>query len=734
MSGALTLRVQRVRSRSSTGAIASCIAIDPEGRAAPDAPRYAVVFPSRITPVEVLQGQWWRVVGDAEQVQYVVDGYQVQENRLTAQAAELLRPSGEHIVQLLSTSPGFPGIGEVKARRLWEALGDRLYACLEESDDATLGAVVGPDLAAVLISGWQLYGAADALQWFQQVGLELRLSRRVLAVYGRRAHAKIKEDPYRLLAFGMSWSAADTLAQQHLELPPADPRRLSAAVEAVLYKAFDGGDTFCERSEVETSLRRLIAPSHVPEALALAESNGVVGVRGDRLYAHGPYLIEQNVAEALHQRLGATLPLAEREDVDAMLASFEKEEAAATGRVDFTLNAAQREAVHAAAQNSLLLITGGAGVGKTTVLKAVGHLLEQCDRTTYLMALSGRAAKRMAEATKRPAMTIAGFLRNVAPEGLPENSVLVVDEASMLDVLLAYRLLKAIPASCRIILIGDPFQLPPVGPGLTLHALVPVGRVPRVELTEVRRFGGDIARGAQEVRDGQWPTFSTGPQPALAFIPCATDDMPETVLRQYLSDPKGTQILTFTREKGVASARILNELCQEAVGGDAPRLLVWNEDRSRQEDSGLRLGDPVLCVRNLWDLGLQNGSLGRLETIEETPQPLFDAEGERTGVVLAWVRWDDGELRPVTEEVLDALELGYAVTVHKAQGSQFSRIIVPVSATRNLDRTMLYTAVTRATTQVLLIGDPESGRRAVEAPPHASRRKVTLTDLLTEAC
>ena len=586
----------------------------------------------------------------------------------------------------------------------------------------------------MLISGWQQYGAADALQWFQQVGLDLRLSRKVLAVYGRRAHVMIKEDPYRLLAFGMSWSAADTLAQQHFELTPDDPRRLSAAVEAVLYKAFDGGDTFCERSEVEASLRRLIAPSHVPQALRLAESSGVVGIRGGRFHAHGPYLIEQNVAEALNQRLGATLPLAEREDVDALLASFEKEEAAAIGCVDFALNAAQREAVLAAARNALLLITGGAGVGKTTVLKAVGYLLDHCDRTTYLMALSGRAAKRMAEATKRPTMTIAGFLRNVAPEGLPENSVLVVDEASMLDVLLAYRLLKAIPASCRIILNGDPFQLPPVGPGLTLHALVPVGRVPRVELTEVRRFGGDIARGAQEVRDGRWPTFSNGPQLALAFIPCATDDMPETVLRQYLADPKGTQILTFTREKGVASARTLNELCQEAMGSDAPRLLVWNEDRSRQEDSGLRLGDPVLCVRNLWDLGLQNGSLGHLETIEESPQPLLNAEGERTGVVLAWVRWDDGELRPVTEEVLDALELGYAVTVHKAQGSQFSRIIVPVSATRNLDRTMLYTAVTRATTQVILIGDAEAGRQAVEAPPHASRRKVALTDLLGESC
>ena len=365
-------------------------------------------------------------------------------------------------------------------------------------------------------------------------------------------------------------------------------------------------------------------------------------------------------------------------------------------------------------------------------LKAVEALLEHSDRHIYAMALSGRAAKRLAEATHRPAMTIAGFLRNVAPQGISENSVLVVDEASMLDILLAYRLLVAIPASCRLVLIGDPFQLPPVGPGLTLHALVSVSPVQRVELTEVRRFGGAIAVGARAVRDGQWPTLPDAGGEALAFLPCAPDALPEAVLRLYLADPIHTQVLTFTRERGVASSKALNALCQQALHGTSRRLLVWSDERARHEDSGLRLGEPVLCTRNLHAWGLQNGSLGRIDAIEDSPKPLHGPDGEPKGMALAWVHWDDGERRPVTEEVLDALELGYAVTVHKAQGSQFERVLIPVYAARNLDRTMLYTAMTRAKTQVILVGAVQVARRAVAAPPHASLRQVALAELMAE--
>lgn len=733
MSDSILLRVQRVRHRSTRTVTFSGVAIEDDGRLVAHAPRYAATLSQRLAVADVEPGQWWRVQGQAVAVDYEVDGFRVVEQRITVSDAELLRPSGEHIVQLLSTSPAFPGIGEVKARRLWEQLGESLYDSLDAADVDTLAGAVGAELAQVLLEGWRQYGDATALRWFQKVGLSLRLSRKLLEVYDGDALAAVEADPYRLLAFGMTWSAADTLARQHFGLALDDERRLAAAVEAVMYQALDAGHTCATRHAVEAALSRLLGPGQVSTALALAQESHCVQVTGERIHALGPRLIEQGVADALTARLGAAVPLATAADVEAFLARFERGEAAALGQAEFALNAAQREAVHAVAHQALVLITGGAGVGKTTVLKAVEALLEHCGQHIYAMALSGRAAKRLSEATHRPAMTIAGFLRNVAPEGVLENSVLLVDEASMLDILLAYRLLNAIPATCRIVFIGDPFQLPPVGPGLTLHALVNVPAVPRVELTEVRRFGGAIAAGARAVREGQWPDLPDSSSAALAFVPCVADAVADTVLQLYLADPTNTQVLTFTRERGVASAKTLNGLCQRAVADQAPRLLVWSDERNRHEDTGLRLGEPVLCTRNLHDWGLQNGRLGRIESIEAEPQSLHGAHGESKGLALAWVRWDDGERRPVTEEVLDALELGYAVTVHKAQGSQFARVLIPVYAARNLDRTMLYTALTRAKDQVILVGDVEVARRAVEALPHASHRQVALGELMMES-
>lgn len=734
MTGAVRLRVQRVRHRTRQGTIFSGPAIDDHGRIVPDTPRYAVTLPSRLATAEVEQGQWWRIAGTPVPTEYEVDGYRVVEHRVDATDAELLRPSGEHIVQLLSTSPAFPGIGHVKARRLWEQLGESIYDSLDQANVHALAKIVGDELAQVLLQGWSQYANSQALRWFQRVGIDLRLSRKLLDVYGGEALAAIEADPYRLLAFGMNWTSADTLARQHFEVAPDDERRLAAAVEAVLYQAFDAGHTYCTREAVEKSLARLLGKAQIAAALELAQANHCAHFSDAKVYALGPHLIERSVADALRSRLEAGAPLMPPEAVGTFLADFEKQEATALGLSAFALNPAQREAVSAVARLPLVLITGGAGVGKTTVLKAVESLLlEHASREVYAMALSGRAAKRLAEATQRPAMTIAGFLRNVAPKGIPDHSVLVIDEASMLDILLAYRLLNAIPASCRLVFIGDPFQLPPVGPGLTLHALVAAHAVPRVELTEVRRFGGAIAAGASAVRDGRWPALPSAFEEPLAFFPCAPDALADTVLQLYLADPANTQILTFTREQGVASAKALSALCQREAAANARRLLVWNAERERREDTGLRLGEPVLCIRNLHDFGLQNGSLGRVDVIEDAPLPFYGPDGEVKGSILAWVLWDDGQRRPVTEEVLDALELGYAVTVHKAQGSQFNRVLIPVYPARNLDRTMLYTAITRAKNQVLLIGDGEVARRATESPPHASNRQVALGEMLENA-
>jgi exodeoxyribonuclease V alpha subunit len=211
----------------------------------------------------------------------------------------------------------------------------------------------------------------------------------------------------------------------------------------------------------------------------------------------------------------------------------------------------------------------------------------------------------------------------------------------------------------------------------------------------------------------------------VAFLPCAPEFIGETVVELLALDRGNSQVLGAVRN-GPAGTKTLNALCQERFTAGAAEVKCWNAEFDCEERVGLRLGDTVLCTRNMWSLGLQNGSLGTVVEVEDTPRVLHDDAGEEAGLALAWVEWDDGQRRALTVVMLEDIELGYAVTVHKAQGSQWQRVIVPVNSSKLLDRTLLYTALTRAQTQVLLVGDVDVVRAAVLAPPRANERKVAL--------
>jgi exodeoxyribonuclease V alpha subunit len=224
-----------------------------------------------------------------------------------------------------------------------------------------------------------------------------------------------------------------------------------------------------------------------------------------------------------------------------------------------------------------------------------------------------------------------------------------------------------------------------------------------------------------------WPTLDADPNSDVFFLPCdrADGDIAELVVKLYQQDPRNTQILSSSRI-GPGGTKRLNELCQAALTAKSESLLVWNAINDCHEHTGMHLGDVLLCTRNLWDRGLQNGSLGRLVEIEGEPRLLTEDEGSEVGYALAWVEWDDGVRRPVFAEMLDDFELGYAITVHKAQGSQWPRVIVAVTGNRLLDRTLLYTATTRAQRQVILVGDEAAARRATILHPRAAGRRVNL--------
>ena len=731
-----TLRVMSIRSQSPRG-FGGCIftgkPIDDQGNAQ-DATAYYVVKAAKtiLGKTLVQPGQWWKVCGEATERLLDVNGFRISEWQIDATKAGLMRPSGEHVVSFIADNPAFLGVGQVKARKLWDTFGTKLYDALDDADVGLLSTVLTPESAIQVVGAWAQYGDSRTLQWLQAEGLDFDIGRKVLQFFGRETQEKLQEDPYRLLSFCASWRQVDALAKSHFGVELDDPRRLQGAIEEACYRVFAAGHTTTLTSTLMEYLQAILGVqtktfkwrSLVTKAVVHGLTNGSFVVGHNGIQPLGALVMEQQVAKAVTDRLVATsTALMPAVQVDDVLQAYQSNEG-------IQLNKEQLNAVHLASEKSFMLITGGAGVGKTTVLKALYKVYEQAGIEVVQLALAGRAAKRMQEATGRAASTIANFL-HVGKE-LSGPCAVVVDEASMVDIVTMQRLVEMLGSDVRIVMAGDPEQLMPVGPGLVLHALVRVPTVPLAELKVIKRYGGDIAEAAVSIREGVWPELSSDESDAIAFVNCAehwTESgaslISETVLDLYKLDPVNTQILS-ARRNSPDGVKTINSVCQSACTAGSRPMLVWSAQYDQMVLTGFHLGDTVLCTRNMWERGLQNGSLGVIVEIEDAPHELPEEAAWPIEPALAWVLWDDGIRRPVVESMLDDLELGYAITVHKAQGSQWPRVIFPLTGHRLLDRTLIYTAITRAQVQVLIVGDEAAARAAVEAEPRVRSRQVAL--------
>jgi exodeoxyribonuclease V alpha subunit len=725
----ITVRVISVRSqnpRGFGGAIFAGVPVATTG-AVTDATSYVVVRASQqvLGWARVEQGQWWCVRGPVIERRTEVNGFQMTEQQIEADEATLARPSGRHIVAYLADK--IDGIGTSKAQRLWDTLGEGLYHALDTADRAALSRVLTPEIADRLVLAWVDEGKSRTLQWLQAHGFNVRLGRKILDFFGDEAAARIEDDPYRLLSFCGEWKKVDRLATEHFGLARNDPRRLQGAVEEACYHHFDIGHTaMLSAALMDYAVHLLGKPpqgvrwrDQTAAALSGGLANGTFVKGHHGLQPLGALVMEKQVANAVAARLSAASgPLTSQEAVDRIINSVHTED-------NIKLNEGQQAAIHAAAQYEFLCVTGSAGCGKTTVLRSVYRMYDQVGVKVIQVALAGRAAKRMHETTGRPSSTIAGFLKSVDGAQLQGPTVLVVDEASMVDIISMSRICDVLPRHVRMLLVGDPNQLMPVGPGLVLHALAGASGVPTVELQKVERHAGKIAEAANEIRSGLWPTFTDDETADIAFLPCNSRLIAETVVELLALDRTRSQVLCAVRE-GPAGVKVANALCQERFTAQAPSVSVWNSEFDCEERLGLRQGDTVLCTRNMWAIGLQNGSLGTVaEVVSASSVPTSNTVDSAEQVV-AWVDWDDGSRRALTTDMLDDVDLGYAITVHKAQGSQWPRVIVPVAASKYLDRTLLYTALTRAQSQVLFVGDIEAARAAVSAPPRAAQRKIAL--------
>lgn len=750
------IRVLSIRSDNPLGkggCIFYGVAIDQGGIAQGDE-RFVVVAPfNLLAAVEVEVGQWWHVSGVSSTYTSMRNGYQIREQQIAPTEMKLQLPNGQHIVTLLANGKHFAGVGISKANRLWQRFGEGLQSVFESGQIDLLSAVQGisEETANQLVEGWKLYGQSSLLHLLRTSEVDHGTVQTVLDHFGNTACDALREDPYRLLSFSAPWKSVDAIALKHFNLQSDDPRRTNGAVEEALYRLFAEGHSAPSKPTVLRRLNLILSSSQAtPDLLSSAvlsrlleraiEHGVCLPIAGaDRLQQVGAWAMEKKVADFFADRLPS---LPEIDQKQAPLARHEQDcSHQAQGKPPslIQLTDEQRSAIRTVVCERVGLISGGAGVGKTTVLKALYEHFDSIGLAVIQVAIAGRAAQRMKEATGRPARTIASFLYSRNQGELDVPFVLVIDEASMVDILTMYRLCHALPDHAKLLMVGDTGQLMPVGPGLVFHDLAQHAHIPHARLTKVMRHGSEIAVASAAIRAGMWPEIGTKEENPIAFLnhgeieTHSKDQLQITnrILRLYLKSPESTQILC-AHKNGQLGVRALNKLCQDAVGLHQQKLLIWNDEFQMMADTGLRLGDPIVCTKNLKDLRLQNGSLGRIKDLEPPRSAPQNTEQPRDDVVLAWAEWDDGERRPITLDLLPHLELAYALTIHKAQGSEWPIVIVPIVRSRLLDRSLIYTAVTRAQQQVLLLGDEAAARTAVAKDTRASQRNTGLLRHLSD--
>jgi exodeoxyribonuclease V alpha subunit len=634
------------------------------------------------------------------------------------QADRLLPDDPDDIVAYLSSGI-ISGIGPATAVRMVEMFGAQALSVLESTPER-IASIRGVTRVRALEMGESFRrqsGIRRLMEFFTQHRLPEHLALRLHQLFGEQARDFLEQNPYLLLQdpFRLPFGDVDRFAGA-LGIADDAPCRMDAAVCYELSFNAEQGHVYLPRralldatvsmlngmgAEIEAALERLLAEGTVV-------SDGQDG--RDACYLASLHRAESYVAERIAAM--TTLPLVSHVDPNTLHLIFDQ--------LALPPAEKQKQAIEMSSAERLMLLTGGPGTGKTTTVRAILMLSKQRDEKVLLAAPTGRAARRLTELTGSAAHTIHRLLETAfEPESGAlvfrknekdplEADLVILDETSMVDIYLMEALLRALPGTSRLVMVGDPDQLPAVGPGNVLGDLLKCEAIPRVRLTDIFRQAAEsqIILSAHEVNRGETPSLDRKDGDFFFLSRTSPNAVHDTLAELCIArlpqrmgiEPWQIQVLAPTR-RGPAGTKALNNLLQAAVNPPAPE-----KKERRVFDATFRVGDRIMQVKNNYDLtwespdgtagrGVFNGDIGTVEAIDIADESLT-------------VLYDNGLVR-YPFDLLTELELAYAMTVHKSQGSEYEAVLLSVSpcSPKLLTRRVLYTAITRAKKLLILVGD-----------------------------
>ncbi len=683
----------------------------------------------------------------------IVTGYYTTHARFgtqfRAEVYERLLPASSAAIESYLASGVLKGVGAVLARRMVKAFGDDTLNVIEQTPSRLCEVDgISPKKAEKIAEEYKkLFGMRAVMLFLNSYGVPTPNAIKVWKEYGLTAQEVITQNPYALCIeeIGVDFERADQIALKNGIAPNAF-ERLSAGVIHVLRHNLNNGHVCLPEEKLAATAALLVdSDSHqmIDVMAEMEEQNIIISLKRAHIrfyylprYYEAEHAVSARIFYRLKRRQEGILP-----DIDKFVGEFEKQQGIVYAQL-------QRKAIVLAITSPIMILTGGPGTGKTTAISAIIRLLGQIGEKVVLAAPTGRAAKRMSELTGSEAKTIHRLLEVdfTSKEGdlqfkrneknpLPADTV-IIDEASMLDVLLFESLLRAMRPDCRLILVGDPDQLPPVGAGNVLSDLISCGQVPMVHLTEIFRQAAKslIVTNAHAIVSGNYPEldrkdndfFFLASSNTSQIAVTAADLCARRLPKSYGFSPMwDIQVLSPTRVGALGTGE-LNRVLQRSLNPPAPT--------KKEFSSGLvlfREGDKVMQIRNNYDLvwerdngeegmGVFNGDIGVVEMISGPSSTIL-------------VRYDD-HIAEYSFDMANELELAYAITVHKSQGNEYDAVILPLAESRSrlYYRNLLYTAVTRAKKLLIIVGSRKAVYYMVDS--HKKISRYTNLIFLLEEC